>query len=57
MQKMYNIDNHFFTEQPVETFMNGRQARVPLLVGWNSAEMPIQFFTGDRPLTTATVRK
>ena len=57
MQKMYNIDNHFFTEQPVETFMNGRQARVPLLVGWNSAEMPIQFFTGDRPLTTATVRE
>lgn len=31
MQKMYNIDGYFFTEQPVDTYNNGRQAHVRCL--------------------------
>lgn len=57
MQKMYNIDGYFFTEQPVDTYNNGRQAHVPLLVGWNSAEMPIAAVLGERPMTVASVRE
>jgi para-nitrobenzyl esterase len=33
-----NVDGLFFTEPPAATFAAGRQARVPLLAGWNSAE-------------------
>ncbi len=32
------IDDYFFKEIPALTFAAGRQAKVPLLVGWNSAE-------------------
>lgn len=32
------IDSYFFKEIPALTFAAGRQAKVPLLVGWNSAE-------------------
>ena len=32
------IDGYFFKEIPALTFAAGRQAKVPLLVGWNSAE-------------------
>lgn len=32
------IDGYFFKEIPAITFAAGRQAKVPLLVGWNSAE-------------------
>jgi para-nitrobenzyl esterase len=33
------IDGYFFTEDPAITYVSGRQAHVPLLVGWNSEEM------------------
>ena len=33
------VDGYFFPEDPAATFAAGRQARVPLLVGWNSEEM------------------
>jgi para-nitrobenzyl esterase len=33
-----NVDGYFFTERPAATFAAGRQAKVPLLAGWNSAE-------------------
>ena len=33
------IDGHFFPEEPSKIFADGRQSRVPLLVGWNSEEM------------------
>ncbi|MEB0263869.1 MULTISPECIES: carboxylesterase family protein [unclassified Mucilaginibacter] len=36
------IDGYFLTKKPVESFMAGEQAKVPLLVGWNSAEIPYQ---------------
>ena len=42
---VYNIDNHFLTEQPFATYAAGRQMRVPLLVGGNSLEMsPAAYF-------------
>ena len=33
-----NVDGLFFTESPAKTYAEGRQARVPLLAGWNSEE-------------------
>lgn len=42
---VYNIDNHFLTEQPFASYAAGRQMRVPLLVGGNSLEMsPAAYF-------------
>lgn len=32
------VDNYFFPDVPAKIFADGRQAKVPLLVGWNSAE-------------------
>ncbi len=44
------IDGYFFTRQPIEVLEAGEEAHVPLLVGWNSAEIPYQAFTqGDMP--------
>lgn len=57
MPKMYNIDGYFFTEQPAETYAAGRQAHVPLLVGWNSTEVPIASVLGNRPRTVAAVKE
>ncbi len=34
------VDGKFITEDPSLTFQNGRQAQVPLLVGWTSTERP-----------------
>ncbi|TWR31024.1 carboxylesterase family protein [Mucilaginibacter pallidiroseus] len=36
------IDGYFLEKPPVESFAAGEQAKVPLLVGWNSAEIPYQ---------------
>ena len=44
---VYNIDNHFLTEQPFATYAAGRQMRVPLLVGGNSLEMSPAAYFGD----------
>ncbi|HVF67859.1 MAG TPA: carboxylesterase family protein [Pyrinomonadaceae bacterium] len=33
------VDGYFFPEDPAAIFAAGRQARVPLLVGWNTEEM------------------
>ncbi|MBD1386874.1 carboxylesterase family protein [Mucilaginibacter rigui] len=44
------MDGYFFDKMPSETFMAGEQANVPLLVGWNSAEIPYQaFMYGSAP--------
>nr|WP_294943330.1 carboxylesterase family protein [uncultured Mucilaginibacter sp.] len=37
-----NIDGYFFNKKPSDVFAAGEQAKVPLLVGWNSAEIPYQ---------------
>lgn len=33
------VDGYFFPEDPAAIFASGRQAHVPLLVGWNTEEM------------------
>ncbi|HVW97157.1 MAG TPA: carboxylesterase family protein [Mucilaginibacter sp.] len=44
------IDGYFLPKSPVAIFEAGEQAHIPLLVGWNSAEIPYQAFTGgDMP--------
>jgi para-nitrobenzyl esterase len=37
------IDGYLLPKSLPEIFMAGEQAKVPLLVGWNSAEVPFQF--------------
>ena len=39
------IDGYFFPKTLTEIFKAGEQAQVPLLVGWNSAEIPGMAFT------------
>src|SRR6185312_5009429 len=41
------IDGYFLPKSPEAIFEAGQQAHVPLLVGWNSAEVPYQAFTGS----------
>jgi len=41
------VDGYFLPKTPVEIFEAGEQAHVPLLVGWNSAEVPYRSFTGS----------
>ncbi len=44
------VDGYFLPKTPAAIFEAGEQAHVPLLVGWNSAEVPYQAFTGgDMP--------
>ena len=40
------IDGLFITEDPWSTFSSGKQAKVPLLVGWNSEEMNYHMVLG-----------
>jgi para-nitrobenzyl esterase len=48
-----NIDGYFFTEPPMETFATGKQADVPLLAGWTSAEVNYRSLLGDQTPTVA----
>ena len=44
------IDGYFLPKSPSEIFAAGEQAKVPLLAGWTSAEMPYQaFMQGQYP--------
>lgn len=36
------LDGYFFPKQPADILAAGEQAHVPLLAGWNSAEVPYQ---------------
>ncbi len=40
------LDGRVYAEPPAETYAAGRQAAVPLLVGWNSEEMTGRALTG-----------
>jgi para-nitrobenzyl esterase len=51
------LDGYFFTQMPTATFAAGQQARVPLLVGWNSQEMSHPFLLGQEPPTPDNFRK
>jgi para-nitrobenzyl esterase len=48
-----NIDGYFLTESPMETFATGKQADVPLLAGWNSAEVSYRSLLGALTPTVA----
>jgi para-nitrobenzyl esterase len=50
------IDGYFLTEPPSVTFVHGKAAHVPLLVGSNSQEGPAQAVLGDAPATVANYR-
>jgi para-nitrobenzyl esterase len=41
-----SVDGYFFPEDPVKTFSALKQAKVPLLVGWNSEEMNYRMVLG-----------
>ncbi len=45
------IDGYFYTKSVPETFKAGEQAMVPLLAGWNSAEIPGMAFMQGQPYT------
>lgn len=45
------IDGYFYTKSVPETFKAGEQAMVPLLAGWNSAEIPGMSFMQGLPYT------
>jgi para-nitrobenzyl esterase len=45
------IDGYFLTKSLPEIFSAGEQAQVPLLVGWNSAEMPAAAFMQGQSFT------
>ena len=47
------LDHYFFSEDPTVTFATGKQADVPLLVGWNTAEIDGGFLLKDEPWTLA----
>jgi para-nitrobenzyl esterase len=47
------IDGYFLPKAPVDIFAAGEQAHVPLLAGWNSAEVPYQvIMRADAPNVT-----
>jgi para-nitrobenzyl esterase len=51
------IDGYFLTRAPLEMYLAGEQARVPLLVGWNSEEASYAFLLGDQEPTLASYRR
>ena len=51
------VDGYFLPKAPVEIFAAGEQAHVPLLAGWNSAEVPYQFVMRGDPPTLENYKK
>jgi para-nitrobenzyl esterase len=49
------IDGYFLPDTPLNIYAAGRQAHVPLLAGWNSAEIKVRSITVDA--FTAQVKK
>lgn len=45
------IDGYFLTKSPAQIYSAGEQARVPLLVGWNSEENSYRSLVGNEKLT------
>ena len=50
------VDGYFLPRQPADIYAAGQQARVPLLVGWNSQEMSAPFLLGATPPTAENFR-
>ena len=47
------IDGYFLPQSPWQLYASGAHAQVPLLIGWNSTEVPYQFLLHDHPPTVA----
>ena len=47
-----NIDGYFMPDSPYEIYAKGKQARIPLLAGWNRDEGNYREFFGGQPVTT-----
>jgi para-nitrobenzyl esterase len=41
------IDGYFFPQSPQQIYTEGKQAHAPLLVGWNSQELPARVVLGN----------
>ncbi|QJW90524.1 carboxylesterase family protein [Spirosoma taeanense] len=52
-----NVDGYFFPKSPFAIFAAGEQAKVPLLVGWNSEEMNYRMVLGKEAPTTENYTK
>lgn len=50
------VDGKFFTEQPFETYKNGRQAQVPSLIGNNNCELPVMVRLGGKAPTIENLK-
>ncbi len=46
-----DVDGYFFPKPPLQTYIEGSQAHVPLLVGWNSEESGYGAITGNQNST------
>jgi para-nitrobenzyl esterase len=51
------VDGYFFPKLPVDIYISGQQAHVPLLLGWNSEEMNYRMIMGGKELTTENYNK
>jgi para-nitrobenzyl esterase len=51
------LDGYFFPKSPLEIYLAGEQAHVPLLVGSNSEELPYQVVLGREQPTVENYRK
>jgi len=51
------VDGYFYPQSLPEIFTAGEQAKVPLLLGWNSAEIPGMAFMQGQPYTEENYRK
>jgi para-nitrobenzyl esterase len=48
------VDGYFLTEKVAATYAAGKQARIPLLAGWNSSEMGMSIAMNPQKPTAAT---
>ncbi len=51
------VDGFFFPKSPHDIYTAGEQAKVPLLVGWNSEEMTFRMLLGMNPPTVENYTK
>lgn len=51
------VDGYFFTESPEKTYTEGKQSKVPLLVGWNSEESNWRGILGNSEPTAENYSK
>ncbi len=51
------VDGYFFPKLPLDIYLAGEQAHVPLMLGWNSEEMNYRMILGGKELTTENYTK